>query len=76
MPLDKIEGNKHIGLSSEYIKIFEEKLGVNFNLLKTKTWTESLQNIKNGTCEFILLFIKQKRERKISTFQLLIYLFL
>ena len=63
MPLDKIEGNKHIGLSSEYIKIFEEKLGVNFNLLKTKTWTESLQNIKNGTCEFIP-FIYQTKERK------------
>lgn len=64
MPLDKIEGNKHIGLSSEYIKIFEEKLGVNFNLLKTKTWTESLQNIKNGTCEFIPFIYKTKERNK------------
>lgn len=65
MPLDKIEENKHIGLSSEYIKIFEEKLGVKFNLIKTNSWSSSLESIKNENCEFIPFIYRTKEREKI-----------
>ncbi|RXK03691.1 hypothetical protein CRV02_00400 [Arcobacter sp. CECT 8989] len=65
MPLDKIEENKHIGLSSEYIKIFEEKLGVTFNLIKTNNWTSSLESIKNENCELIPFIYKTKERENI-----------
>ena len=53
MPFEKIEKGKHIGIASEYIKILTKSLGIPIELVKTKTWKESLEKIKNKECDIL-----------------------
>ncbi|RXK07242.1 diguanylate cyclase [Halarcobacter bivalviorum] len=68
MPLNKIEDNNHLGLSSEYIKIFEEKLGVTFNLVTTTSWSNTLEKIKNDSCELVPFIHKTSQRKKFLNF--------
>ncbi len=59
MPYEKIDKkNKHIGISSEFIRIIERKIGTKIELFPTKTWTQSLQNIKMRECDMLSVSIK------------------
>ncbi|MGB5866570.1 MAG: transporter substrate-binding domain-containing protein [Arcobacteraceae bacterium] len=53
LPLEKIEDGKHIGLISDYIKLFEKKLDTPIILNPTKTWEESLNAIKTNKCDIL-----------------------
>ena len=55
MPFEKIEDEKHIGLSAQYIKLFSEKLGVDFKLIPTDSWAQTIEFAKNRTCDLIAL---------------------
>ena len=68
MPLDKIENNTHIGLSSEYINLFKEKLGVSFNLITSNSWENTLRKIKNNSCELTPIMYKTKQREDFLNF--------
>ena len=53
LPLEKIEDGKHIGITSEFIKLIQEKISIPINLIKTENWTESLAKIKYGECDIL-----------------------
>jgi len=55
MPLDDIVNNEHIGIGSEYIKLFSRYLDTPISLYQTSTWGESMEAIKSGQCEIIAL---------------------
>lgn len=65
MPFEKInEKGQHVGLSSEYFKIFKEKLPVELALFKTNTWVESIDALKEGKCDILSLAITTKSRKK------------
>jgi ABC-type nitrate/sulfonate/bicarbonate transport system substrate-binding protein len=51
MPYEKIDNNKHIGVSKNFIAIFERELEVKFSLVKTRSFEETLNALKNGDCQ-------------------------
>ncbi len=56
MPFEKIDKNgKYIGIGSEYISLFEKRLGYPIELVKTKSWSESLSKIKVKECDILPL---------------------
>lgn len=59
MPYDKIDkhGN-YIGISSDFIKIFEQKTNTKFNLIKTSTWEQSVKFAQSGKCDIITSVVK------------------
>jgi signal transduction histidine kinase len=63
MPYESYEDDIHQGISLEYKNIFEEKLAIPFRLVKTKSWEESKQFVKEGKCE-ILSFLTMKTADK------------
>ncbi len=63
MPFNKMQGNKQIGINSDFIKIFESNINIPIKILKTKTWQESLVKAKEKKCDLISL-ISSNKERK------------
>ena len=53
LPYSAEKNGKFTGFVSDYVKLIEEKIQVPITLIKTETWTESLDFIKNNKCELI-----------------------
>ncbi len=63
MPYEGLVDGKHSGMSADYLKYFSDKLNVPFNLVKTRSWTESLQFAEARRCD-ILPMISNRQERR------------
>ena len=64
MPYEKIENGKYIGIGSDYINLFEEKLNINFKLIETNSWQESKQKAKNRECEVLPLSSSSEKRKE------------
>jgi len=58
MPYEKIEKGKHIGITSEYIKLFSKTIGLPIRLVETDTWVQSLEYVKLKKCDILALASK------------------
>ena len=47
MPLEKIDQGKHIGMTADYIAIFQEKIGIPVVLVNTSSWSQSMEFARN-----------------------------
>ena len=68
MPYEKIENGKHIGIVADYMKNFEEKIGVPLNLVESKDWSQSLEYVENRNCDILSLLIQTKERQKYMNF--------
>lgn len=51
LPYEAILNNQHVGMSSDYMRFVGVLADVDFVLVKTRTWEESLDNLKSGKCD-------------------------
>ena len=64
MPFESIDKNgNHVGMVSDYFKIFQKELNTNFELIKTTSWIQSLEFAKANKCD-ILSLLKETPQRK------------
>jgi polar amino acid transport system substrate-binding protein len=64
MPFEQFDENgKHAGMTSDYYKLFEHFLSTPFEVISSKTWTESLELAQKRECD-ILSLVTQTPERK------------
>ncbi|MGA1933136.1 ABC transporter substrate-binding protein [Arcobacter sp. YIC-464] len=69
MPFEKFDENgKHIGMTADYYDIFRNNLNIDITVLKTKTWSESLQNAKNRKCDILSLARETPSRKKYLNF--------
>ncbi len=69
MPFEKIDNNgKHIGISADLLKEFKKNSGIEFKLVPTKTWSETLKYAKNRTCDIILLAMQTPKREEYMDF--------
>ncbi len=68
MPLDDIQGGKHVGLNSEFMTLFEEIIDVPINLVPTSDWSESIENVRTGRCDIISLATTTPQREEFMTF--------
>jgi signal transduction histidine kinase/ABC-type nitrate/sulfonate/bicarbonate transport system substrate-binding protein len=67
MPFEKIENNKHLGISADYIDLIKNKLSIPITLIPTKDWSETLNYTKKRICDIVPLIVKtQKREKYLN----------
>ncbi|MDZ7817732.1 MAG: transporter substrate-binding domain-containing protein [Aliarcobacter sp.] len=58
MPFEKIKNNKHIGISADYMKLIENKIGIPITLIETKNWSQSLKYTKEKKCDILPLTMR------------------
>jgi diguanylate cyclase (GGDEF)-like protein len=68
MPFEKIENGKHIGLSADYFKIFQEFIGTDIKLIPTKSWEESLKFAQERKCDILSLAMSTPKRKKYFNF--------
>ena len=68
MPYEKIENNKHIGISADYIKLIEEKIKTPITLIPTQSWTHSLILAQDRVCDIFPLIIATSEREKFLNF--------
>jgi len=45
--------NQYIGIVAEHLKLVEQQLGINFNIVPSKSWQESVVKVRNGEVDII-----------------------
>jgi polar amino acid transport system substrate-binding protein len=66
-PFEKIENGKHVGMSADFLKLFEKEIKIPFHLVSTKDWTESLSSIRNNACDVLPLAMRtENREHYLN----------
>jgi diguanylate cyclase (GGDEF)-like protein/PAS domain S-box-containing protein len=69
MPFEAFDKNSnHIGLTSDFFKIFREELSVPIKTVKTDTWSQSLEFAKNRKCDILSLAMETPSRKKYLNF--------
>ena len=64
MPFEEIDNKgNHKGMVTDYFKIFEKEINTKFELIKTNSWSQSLEFAKKKKCD-ILSLLKETPQRK------------
>jgi len=64
MPFEALYDNEVIGMTSDYLRLLQKDLVIPFKLVPTKSWTQSLEYIKQRKCDILSLAV-QTSDRKI-----------
>ncbi len=63
MPYEMInEKGSYVGIAADYHKLLSQITGLEYNILRTKTWFETLEKAKAGECDIVSI-LNQTTER-------------
>jgi len=68
LPVEKIENNKHFGITADYLKKMSSNLNLRFKLVPTNSWNESLEYVKSKRCDFLSSVIRTDDREKYMNF--------
>jgi len=68
MPFEEIVDSKHVGMSADYFELIKKKLPVNFELVPTQTWSESIALAKQRKCDIMSLVMATPEREKYLKF--------
>ncbi len=68
MPFEKIENNTHIGIASDYFKLFGEIIPIPIKLLKTDSWSQSIDAAKSRKCDIFSLAMETQGRKEYMNF--------
>ena len=68
MPFEEINNGAHVGMSADYIKIFQDKIHTPFKLVPTQSWEESLDFAKQRKCDILSLIMPTPARRVFMNF--------
>lgn len=52
-PYEAIKNGSHVGISAQYLQIISELSGLQFTLVHTDTWQQSLAYVQQGKCQVL-----------------------
>ncbi len=59
---------KHDGMSSDYFKLFSKILDVDFNVINSKSWNQTLSYVKNKKCDIVSFAMETKNRKEYLNF--------
>jgi diguanylate cyclase (GGDEF)-like protein/PAS domain S-box-containing protein len=63
MPFEKLEAGKHLGMTSDYMGILSDRIGLPFEIVDVKSWKASVEKAKARQCDIYSLAMETP-ERK------------
>lgn len=67
LPLSSIEDNKFVGIGADILDLTKESIDVSYRLVDTKSWEESLQNLRDKKCDLLPTAKYHKEEKELKT---------
>lgn len=59
LPLEGLDDTEHhVGLSAEVLQLFRERSNIRFQHVATNSWQESLESVKDRTCDMLSMAMK------------------
>jgi len=69
MPIESFDKNgDHIGMSADYLSLFASSTGASFKVIKTDSWSESLEFIKQKKCDMLSLAMQTNARKEFMSF--------
>jgi diguanylate cyclase (GGDEF)-like protein len=68
LPYEAIRNNQHVGMSFDYMTYIGVLADINFSLIKTQTWSETLDKLKNGECQVASMLNRSPEREKYILF--------
>jgi len=68
MPFESFKDSKHVGLTADYVDIFRKNLGIDIEIIDTKSWTETLEFAKERKCDILTLAMETKERSEYLNF--------
>lgn len=59
---------KHEGITSDFYKLFSNQIGINIVPIKSKSWSQSLEFVKNKKCDILSLAMQTPERKKYLNF--------
>lgn len=56
------------GISSEFVKLLDERMNIPFNVVQTKNWSETLKLAKKGACDLLPMITETKERQEYLNF--------
>lgn len=53
LPIEAIQDGQYVGIASEFVNLFAQRISNPIVLVETATWAETITSIKAGRCDFI-----------------------
>ncbi len=67
-PFEKIEDGQHIGMAADFMKLFSKTIGVDIVLVKTDSWSESLDFARDRQCDILSLAMETPKRKTFMNF--------
>ncbi len=65
MPFEAFDKNgKYVGMTADFFQIFSKSIGIPINVVKTKTWSESLEFVRERKCDILSLAMETPEREK------------
>ena len=68
MPLEAIINDKHVGMGADFVKLFENELGIPIRVIQTQTWSDSIEAAKRRECDLLSLSTQTNERLKYLNF--------
>jgi len=68
LPIEAIIDGEYVGIASEFVNLFTQRISNPIILIETTTWSETLASLKEGRCDFIPVIHKTLRRSQYLSF--------
>ncbi|MEA3354710.1 MAG: transporter substrate-binding domain-containing protein [Campylobacterota bacterium] len=64
MPFESIQKGKHKGIGADFAKYFQDQIGIDFRLIYTDSWSQSIDYAKENRCDILSFLAMDTQKRR------------
>jgi len=68
MPLESFKNGQHVGITADYFELFKQNINLPIDVVKTKSWLQSLEYVQEHKCDILSLSMKTPQREEYLNF--------